>query len=155
MISEWHTSEICSLCNFTSLRESISAIGIAGDKIRSQSPRNLPPAPLNTANTIVMSTLLSLISNSSSLGSPVAIILPSSPPAEPYGPRDPQEHPEYEQEELTHADFRSLVLSFRAILVEELGVTAKDVVALSMANTVEFMVAFVGITVSRSVFTPT
>lgn len=88
-----------------------------------------------------MSTLLSLISKPTSLTSPTSIVLPSSLPA--------QSQPKYEQEELSQSEFRSLVLSFRKILVEELGVNVGNVVALSMANTVEFMVAFVGTTISR------
>lgn len=84
-----------------------------------------------------MSTLLSLIPKPSSLTSPTAIVLPSG-------------HHE-EQEEYSYADLRALVLSFRKILIEQLGVKQGEVVALSMANTLEFIIAFVGTTVSRSV----
>jgi hypothetical protein len=97
-----------------------------------------------------MSTLLSLISKPSSFTSPTAIVLPSSLPTQPNARRNLQ-IPQYDQEELSYSDLRSLVLSFRKILIEDLGVNTGEVVALSMANTVEFMIAFVGTTVSRYV----
>ncbi|KAG9048144.1 hypothetical protein FS842_000466 [Serendipita sp. 407] len=100
-----------------------------------------------------MSTLLSLVPKPSSLTSPTAIVLPASPVTAVYGQRDPKEQ-RHEQEEFSYADLRAMVLSFRKILIEGLGVKKDDVVALSMANTLEFMVAFIGTTVSRAVSAP-
>jgi long-subunit acyl-CoA synthetase (AMP-forming) len=95
-----------------------------------------------------MSTLLSLIPKPAGSTSPTVIVLPPSVPTQPNAGRHPQS-PQYEQEELSQSDLRSLVLSFRKILIEDLSVNAGDVVALSMANTVEFMIAFLGTSVSR------
>lgn len=98
-----------------------------------------------------MPTLLDLVPKPQSFTSPTSIVLPASPPAElkPYGQRDPQEKLHHEQEEYSYSDLRALVLSFRKILVEQLGVKQGDVVALSMTNTLEFVIAFLGTTVSR------
>lgn len=92
-----------------------------------------------------MSTLLSLIPKPSSLTSPTAIVLPSSHPPSKTGD---------EQEEYSYADLRSLVLSFRKVLIEQLGVKRGEIVALSMTNTLEFVIAFVGTTVSRAISAP-
>jgi acyl-CoA synthetase (AMP-forming)/AMP-acid ligase II len=94
-----------------------------------------------------MSTLLSLIPKPASLTSATAIVLPGSPYSQSNAKKIQDE-----QEEYSYSDFRSLVLSFRKILIEQLGVKPSEVVALSMTNTLEFMIAFVGTTVSRSVF---
>ena len=94
-----------------------------------------------------MSTLLSLIPKPSSLTSATAIVLPSSPQSQKQQAQD-------EQEEFSYADLRALVLSFRKILIEQLGVKQGEVVALSMTNTLEFIIAFVGTTVSRWVCPP-
>ena len=97
-------------------------------------------------NSLEMSTLLSLIPKPASLTSDTAIVLPGSPP------QSNAKKPQDEQEEYSYSDFRSLVLSFRKVLIEQLGVKPSEVIALSMANTVEFVIAFLGTTVSRSVF---
>jgi acyl-CoA synthetase (AMP-forming)/AMP-acid ligase II len=98
-----------------------------------------------------MSTLLDLIPKPRSFTSPTAIVLPASSSADlkPYGQRDPQNKVHHEQEEYSYSDLRALVLSFRKSLIEQLGVKQRDVVALSMTNTLEFVIAFLGTTVSR------
>jgi acyl-CoA synthetase (AMP-forming)/AMP-acid ligase II len=88
-----------------------------------------------------MSTLLSLIPKPSPLTSATAIVLPGS---------HPQSNAKQTQDEYSYSDLRSLVLSFRKVLIEQLGVRQGDVIALSMTNTLEFMIAFVGTTISRS-----
>ncbi|KAG8823502.1 hypothetical protein FRC17_009311, partial [Serendipita sp. 399] len=100
-----------------------------------------------------MSTLLSLVPKPSSLTSPTAIVLPASPVTAVYSQHNPKEQ-RHEQEEFSYADLRALVLSFRKILIEQLGAKKGDVVALSMANTLEFMIAFIGTTISRAVSAP-
>lgn len=94
-----------------------------------------------------MSTLLSLIPEQVSLTSATAIVLPSSSRYSQSG-KDTKN----EQDEYTYSDLRSLVILFRKVLIEDLGVTKGDVVALSMANTLEFMIAFLATTLSRLVF---
>jgi acyl-CoA synthetase (AMP-forming)/AMP-acid ligase II len=89
-----------------------------------------------------MATLLSLIPKPVSLTSPTALVLPSSLP---------KQQPHHEQEEYSYADLRALVFSFRKQLIEELGVKQGDVVALSMTNTLEFVVSFIGTTIARFV----
>jgi acyl-CoA synthetase (AMP-forming)/AMP-acid ligase II len=94
-----------------------------------------------------MSTLLSLILKPASLTSATAIVLPGNP-----YPQSHAKKAQDEQEEYSYSDFRALVLLFRKVLIEQLGVKPSEVIALSMTNTVEFMIAFVGTTVSRLVF---
>lgn len=97
-----------------------------------------------------MATLLDLVPKPQSFTSPTAIVLPASPTFGPYGQYDPQE-PHHDQEEYSYSDLRALVLSFRKILVERLGVKQGDVIAVSMTNTLEFIIAFLGTTVARYV----
>ncbi|CAG8651601.1 17204_t:CDS:2, partial [Acaulospora colombiana] len=96
-----------------------------------------------------MATLLSLIPKPVSLTSPTALVLPSSPQS-----ATSKQQPQHEQEEYSYADLRALVFSFRKLLIEELGVKHGDVVALSMTNTLEFVVSFIGTTIARAVSAP-
>ncbi|PVF96789.1 putative fatty acid transporter FAT2 [Serendipita vermifera] len=96
-----------------------------------------------------MATLLSLIPKPVSLTSPTALVLPSSPRS-----ATSKQEPQHEQEEYSYADLQALVFSFRKLLVEELGVKRGDVIALSMTNTLEFVVSFIGTTIARAVSAP-